>query len=114
MQRDSYNASIVLSNYLKWRIVLMLYCKIMCSESRIVTCLICKFASDLKNTVSHEFIHYVSHDLIHYVSHDLIHYVSQLMHYVSHDLIHYVSHDLIHYVSHDVTIVFIHRGTLEY
>ena len=26
----------------------------------------------------------------------------------------YTSHDLIHYVSHDVTIVFIHRGTLEY
>ena len=30
----------------------MLYCKITCSESRIVTCLICKLASDLKNTVT--------------------------------------------------------------
>ena len=32
MQRDSYNASIVLSNYLKWQMVWMLYCKIMCGE----------------------------------------------------------------------------------
>ena len=30
----------------------MLYCRITCSESHIVTCLICKFASDLKNTVA--------------------------------------------------------------